>query len=248
MMTAAEPVHTRRGSMRHLTAIHEAGHAVTHLLLGHHVIAVEINAGYRQISRGNTSYMSVYINGFPLLPDLVGTAAGEAAVLRYLNQETHPDPESFARATGGHDREHTAQITDGTTVPPEIGKDLAAPILADRWAAVERVADALCQAPDGRLDQHAVLAAADLGDTEIDWDTLASMAEATMPDNPGLRAYLNGPALQEELACAALFRELHAYGVLHSRATATRRRINAEIYNRGPEKILAVLRAALGGG
>lgn len=245
--TRPTPIHYT-GDARHLIATHEAGHAVAHLLLGHHVLDVQLGttsqSAYAENYRGHTRYAGVDLG---TLAELVGTGAGEAAVLHLLGLERHPGPVTIARATGEHDREYAARLVNGTTLPAGIATTLAGQILVDHWGAVERVADALRKAPDGRLYSAGVLAAASLGDTEIGWGALSVLADAAMPLDAGLRSYLTGPGLERESAMAGFLEQLRARDVLHSPATAPRRQVNAELFDRGMPEILAALDAASGG-
>lgn len=225
------------GGVRRLIATHEAGHAVAHLLLGHHVLDTEIRTagGHARPGGvlGNTRYASLAPDGG--LADLVGVAAGEAAVAHLLIREWHPNPELVARASADHDREHAARIAIETTLPAGIETKLASQIVADHWDAVTRVADALRRADDGRLDFAEVWAAADVRGAEIGWDELSAMAEAAMPSDAGLRSYLAGPGREQENARAEFLQRLWDHNVLCSPADASRRQLTCEIHDRGTE-------------
>jgi len=245
MMTATRPFPIQYpGDSWHRIAIHEAGHAVAHLLLGHHVLDTRIGPGadgHMGTISGNTRFTGLNASA---LPELVGTAAGETAVLHLLNRQWTPNADAIARATANHDRERATSITAGTTLPIGIETALATRIVADYWDAVENVADALRRSDIGRLDQFEILAAADLGAAEIDWSELYSMANNAMPFNSDLQAYLNGPGSQEENVRVEFLRQLRAHNILFSPETAPRHQVVAEIFDRGLPEIQAAYQAA----
>jgi hypothetical protein len=245
MMTATHPAAIcYDGDGRYLLAIHEAGHAVTHLLLGHHVPDVEIRVtdhGHTENVRGSTTYTGVEIS---VLAELVGTAAGEAAQLRFLKQQRHPDAEMIARAVAEHDRVRTNALAADMTLPQGIETAMAERLVASRWGAVERVARALRDAPGHRLEAVDVLSAADLGNDEVSWELLGVLADAVMPDHPGVTAYLAGAGQQQEDVRADFLSQMRHYGVLEFPETALRRQVHAEIYRRGVPELLAALATA----
>jgi len=248
MMTATRPFPIQYpGDSWHRIAIHEAGHAVAHLLLGHHVLDTRIGPGadgHMGSVSGDTRFTGVNTS---VLPDMVGAAAGEAAVLHMLNRQYQPNASTIAWATAEHDRKYAANIAAGTTLPIGIETVLADRIVAEYWDAIDRVADALRRDPDGYLDQYAITATADLGNIEIDWDTLADMAKAAMPGSAGLQAYLDGPGRQQENGRVEFLRQLRTHDILLTPEPAPRWKLNAEIFDRGLPKIVAALRAAMGG-
>lgn len=231
-----------------LIAAHEAGHAVVHLLLGHHVIDVEIGTasgdGFTEQAYGATQFADLDTS---VLADLVGTAAGEAAVLHHLKKQRHDDAEAVARTSAEHDRRNAYDIALHTTLPAGIDLAVASRLVALHWDAVERVAEALCKTPGGRLNSRQILAAANLGDTEYTWAALADFATAAAPGDDGLRRHLAGTDQRNETIHTGFLARLRTHGILYSPATATRRQINAEIYHRGMGEILAALDAASGG-
>lgn len=247
MMTAPRPTPTRYDNAR-IIAIHEAGHAVTHMLLGHHVISVNTHDGN---NNGHTTHGKVtYANlGRVGLADAVGTAAGEAAVLQLMRQEQHlysgilfsASPTSIAAATAETDRKLIATIAADATLPAGIGIALASRILADHWDAVERVADALHRSEDGHLNDPAFQVAADLDGVEYNWSNLSALATEAMPGDASVQSYLTGPGQQAENDRAEYVRYLRAHNILHTPPPALRRQINFEIFYRGSSEIQAAL-------
>lgn len=239
----AEPAYA--GDARHLIAAHEAGHAVAHLLLGHHVLG----SGFYVVDNGDGTETGHGITRFTalntsVLADLVATAAGEAAVQVLLSQRGDPDGHAYARATAEHDHVRAKQLADETTLPAHIGHALAAPLVNEHWPAVRRVANTLCRAPGHRLEAADVLEAAALADAEIGWDELCALARSACPGDPGLRAYLTGPGRELEQDRTHLLQLLHAHGLLETPADALRRRIHAETFRRGLPELQAALAAA----
>lgn len=253
MMTATRPTPTRYDSSR-VVAIHEAGHAVAHMLLGHHVRSANMHAGTMNdyATHGKVTYASLGTAG---LADIVGAAAGEAAVLHLMWQEQHlysgvlasASPSAIAASTGEHDREYIAGIAADATLPVGVGAAIAARVLTVHWDAVERVADALDRSLDGRLDDAAISVAASLDGVEIGWVELCALATESAPANADLQAYLTGPGQHAEDHLVEYVRHLRAHNILYTPAPALRRHINREILDRGMPEIEAALHAAIGG-
>lgn len=232
------------GDVRHLIAAHEAGHAVAHLLLGHHVLDsgfyVTDNGDDTETAHGGTRFTALNTS---VLADLVATAAGEAAVQVLLSRRGDPNSHAYARATAEHDHERAGRLAVEATLPTHIGHMLAAPLVNEHWAAIRRLANALCGAPGHRLGAADVLEAAALADAEIGWDELCALARSACPGDPSLRVYLTGPGRELERDRTRVLQLLHARGLLETPAGALRRRIHAEMFRCGPE-LLAALAAA----
>lgn len=234
------------GDARHLIAIHEAGHAVAYLLLGHHVIRTGVNV----VNNGNGTETADGLTqnvalSATALAGLVATAAGEVAARRFLDDEGHPDAAMHARDGGVHDREHVQRLlAEAPSLPAHIGPALAALLLAEHWDAVQRLARAICEAPGHHLDANGILAAAALGDVEVTWEQLSDMARDAAPGSWGVEAYLFGPGRQDEEDRAEFLARLRAYDLLATPATGLRRQVNAEVYDRGFEQLQIELAAA----
>lgn len=234
------------GDALRLTATHEAGHAVAYLLLGHHIITT----GCDIIDNGNGTETTdgltrnVALNA-TALAGLVATAAGEVAARRLLDDKGHSDAALHARATGVHDREYVQWLlAEAPSLPAHIGPVVAGWLLAEHWDAVQRLAGAIYEAPNHRLDDDAVLTAAALGNTELTWDQLSDMARSAAPGNWGAEAYLFGAGQRDEDDRAEFLTRLRAHNLLTTSPTALRREVHAETYRRGLSALKAELAIA----
>lgn len=219
--------------VRHHVAIHEAGHAVTALLLGHHVISASLDVqahgkGWATV-RGDTPYAKL---NDAVLTNLVITAAGEVALRHLLELDKRPDAADLARDSAIHDIPAMQTLLSKTTLPAQAGPLLAASLVKSHWPAIQRLAKALHETPGHRLEADEVLDAAALGSAEIGWEMLTGMARLVMPGDAGVEAYITGPGRADEESRAEFLNTLRVHGLLKTPATALRREIDAEVYNR----------------
>lgn len=225
---------------RLLVAAHEAGHAITHLLVGHHVLDASISVEPDQLARGvfaatgSTTYASTHGSA---VAELTGVGAGEVATRRWLLAAgTEPRTAAVeARTSAEHDREHTNVLAEVTGLPASLGRRLAAQLLSEHWDAVSRVAHAL--AHQGELDAAEFRAICHL-EEELTWEALAERARATFPTGPDHTAvveHLDGRGLRRETERRICIDALYRHGLL---VPGRRRDEEAQILEHGLPALL----------
>ncbi|MFE2693681.1 hypothetical protein [Streptomyces mirabilis] len=222
------------GNARHLLAVHEAGHAVAYLLLGIHVPEVSFTVqglgGGTETVSGRTRSSGINTTVLALL---VSTAAAEAAARHWLTRKNHPLAAELALDSAQHDHASARLLMSETSLPAGIGMLIADILIGQHQDAVAGVANALLAAPGYRLTGPAVVAAADLGATEVGWHQLQQLAREAMPSDEAVEAYLNGQGHHDERARDFFLDQLRTHAILHTPTTAPRRAIEEEIYERG---------------
>jgi hypothetical protein len=144
-----------------ISAHHEAGHAVVHMLYGAEVVEVML-PDTCTTDGGGTTHLSVPKRLAGSAGYLAGTWAGSEAAIHYLDQVGLLDRAAridVANTSVGDIADIRQHVTNPLVL--ETTRAMAIRLVAEHWSAIERVADALLD--HGRLTGDEIAQIAGLG-------------------------------------------------------------------------------------